>query len=86
MADWDGDSDYPEDALVGAHLKVGSDVVIEITERDPRCAMVCIDPESAQRAPGILRTIASLRGALAGVYARVIKPGTLHAGDTVHRV
>lgn len=49
----------------------------------PRCAMVAIDPATATRDPGILRTIAQRFGNEIGAYCAVQAPGVLRVGDRV---
>lgn len=49
----------------------------------PRCAMVAIDPATAARDPGVLRTVVQRFGNEAGVYCAVQAPGRIRVGDRV---
>ncbi len=49
----------------------------------PRCAMVAIDPGTAVRDPGILRTVVQRFGNEVGVYCAVQAPGVIRVGDRV---
>lgn len=49
----------------------------------PRCAMVGIDPVTAARDAGIVRTVAQRFGNQVGVYCSVHTPGTIRVGDRV---
>jgi hypothetical protein len=57
--------------------------VVYILERDPRCKMITLDPETGQSDPTILRQVAQAHDATAGVYGAVLVEGTLNTGDTV---
>ncbi len=72
-----------EDALVGRRLKVGPKAEITILERDPRCAMITLDPATAERDPSILAHISRSHDGKTGVYAAVLVEGMVAAGDSV---
>ena len=76
------DSAFPEDAWVGAVLRIGG-MRMRVDQRDERCVMVNIDPVSAQRDPAILRAIARERQACLGVYGSTVQPGRVAVGDPV---
>ena len=80
-----GDEPYEEDAWVGRVLRIG-DAAIRVDRRDQRCVMVDVDPETAQRRPGVLRTIARRRSACLGVYGTTVTPGRITVGDPVDLV
>jgi uncharacterized protein YcbX len=77
------DHGFGENELVGRSLKIGSKVIVRILERDPRCAMITLDPDTAERTPSVLKTVAQAHQGTAGVYGAVIVEGTLHKGDPV---
>src|SRR5256885_1154689 len=54
-----------------------------IFERDPRCAMISLDPETAMRNPDILGLVTKAHEGKAGVYGAVLVEGMLRAGDEV---
>jgi MOSC domain-containing protein len=39
---------FAEDAYVGRALRIGSKVVVSVLERDPRCKMITLDPDTAE--------------------------------------
>ena len=49
----------------------------------PRCAMVAIDPGTAAKDAGILRTVVQRFGNRVGMYCAVQSPGTIRVGDRV---
>jgi hypothetical protein len=46
-------------------------VVISVLERDPRCKMITIDPDTAQPNPQILRTVNQTHDNKAGVMTNL---------------
>ena len=74
---------FAENGLVGRSLRVGSKVVISILERDPRCVMITLDPDTGESIPELLRQVAKAHSATAGVYAAVLVEGILRKGDAV---
>ena len=54
-----------------------------VQERIPRCRMVSLDPETATPDPALLRLLAQRHAGRLGIYASVLRPGTLHVGDTI---
>ncbi len=74
---------FPEDAWVGAVLRIG-DAAMRIDKRDKRCAVVNIDPETAQPDPTTLRIIAQAREGCLGVYGSTVQPGRIAVGDAVY--
>lgn len=75
---------FPEDAWVGCVLRIGS-MRLRVDKRDGRCVVVTIDPETTQRNPAILRTIAQERQGCLGVYGSTVEPGRIVVGDLVLR-
>src|SRR5207253_1963860 len=53
---------FSENAFVGRNVRIGSKVVISILERDPRCQMITLDPDTAAPNPEILRRVARGHG------------------------
>ena len=58
-------------------------MVISILERDPRCVMITLDPDTGESIPELLRQVAKAHNATAGVYAAVLGEGILRKGDAV---
>jgi uncharacterized protein YcbX len=77
------DSGFAEDELVGRRLRIGSQAEIMILERDPRCKMVSLDPETGEHDPKVFRNIAQTHDNFAGVYAAVLVEGILTKGDSI---
>jgi uncharacterized protein YcbX len=75
-----------EHGLVRRSLRIGPKVVISVLERDPRCAVINLDPDSGESTPAILRHVARACGGDAGVYAAVLVEGMIHEGDAVELV
>lgn len=82
VVDATGDAVFPEDAWVGAVLRVGG-MRMRVDQRDQRCVMVNVDPVTAERNPAVLRTIARARQACLGVYGSVVEPGRVAVGDRI---
>ncbi len=77
------DGGFAEDRLVGRRLRVGSHAEIMVLERDPRCKMISLDPETAEHNPQVLRSVAKAHDTYAGVYCAVLIEGILKAGDAI---
>ena len=74
---------FAENELVGRSVKVGPKVVISILERDSRCVVITLDPDTAEQSPAILKKVAQAHDGMAGVYGAVMVEGMLHKGDPV---
>ncbi|MDA1075274.1 MAG: MOSC domain-containing protein [Proteobacteria bacterium] len=74
---------FQEDALVGKTVQVGPRAVVAILERDPRCAMITYDPDSAETNADVLRQVNQAHEGMAGVYAAVLVEGMVREGDEV---
>jgi uncharacterized protein YcbX len=77
---------FAEDRLVGGKLRLGSQVVIAILERDPRCKMISLDPETGEHNPEVLRKVAQGHDACAGLYCAVLVEGVVTVGDSIEVV
>jgi len=74
---------FAENDLVGRSVRIGSKVVITILERDPRCVIITLDPDTGEQAPAILKKVAQAHDGMAGVYGAVLMEGMVHKGDPV---
>jgi uncharacterized protein YcbX len=74
---------YGEDTLIGRSLRLGEKVVVTVLERDPRCKMITLDPDTGASNPAFLRPVAQAHGGTAGVYGAVLVEGVVHKGDAV---
>ena len=81
--DFNATAGFAEDQCVGRSLRIGSKAVIFILERDPRCVMITLDPDTGEPEPGLLRQVGQAHQGMAGVYGAVLVEGTVHKGDTV---
>jgi uncharacterized protein YcbX len=74
---------FGENRLVGRKLRIGSRAVVAVLERDPRCKMISLDPETGGHDPEVLRRVAQAHEAYAGVYCAVLVEGVVAKGDPV---
>jgi uncharacterized protein YcbX len=74
---------FAEDDLVGATLKIGCTATIAIRERDTRCKIITLDPETGQQNPDVMRCVSRNHDGKAGVYGVVLTEGTIRSGDEV---
>ena len=82
-ADLDATVEAGEIAFLGRTLRIGEKLVLSVLERDPRCKMITLDPETGAPNPEILRNVNRRHGGNAGVYAAVLTEGTVHPGDEI---
>ncbi len=57
--------------------------MISILERDPRCRMITIDPETAEANPEVLRKVARSHDGKIGVYGAVLAEGLVRQRDAI---
>jgi uncharacterized protein YcbX len=81
--DLSSDNGFGEDAFVGRSFKIGSKVVIKVLERDSRCVVITLDPDTAERTPAVLKKVAQAHEGKVGVYGAVMVEGMLRKGDPV---
>jgi uncharacterized protein YcbX len=74
---------FAEDNLVGRRLRIGSKATLMVLERDPRCKLISLDPETGEHNPEILRKVVQAHGNFAGVYCAVLVEGLLKKGDPI---
>jgi len=77
---------FAEDNLVGSRLRIGSNAIIMVLERDPRCKMISLDPETGEHNPEVLRKVVQAHDNFAGVYCAVLVEGLLRKGDLIESV
>jgi uncharacterized protein YcbX len=80
------DGGFAEDNLVGRRLRIGANATIMVLERDPRCKMISLDPDTGEHNPEVLRKVAQAHGGFAGAYCAVLVEGLLKKGDLVELV
>lgn len=77
---------FLEDGWVGGTLVFGdgeSNPAVSVTQRDVRCKMINLDPVTAIQDARIMNAVVSLNRNKAGVYATVLRTGTIRVGDRV---
>ena len=77
---------FLENDWVGATLIFGETdprPAVSVTMRDRRCMMVNLDPETAEHDARVMKSIVRLNANDAGVYATVVRTGTIRVGDQV---
>jgi uncharacterized protein YcbX len=74
---------FAENDFVGRSLRIGPKVVVSVLERDPRCVMITLDPDTGEKTPAILKKVAQAHDGMAGVYGAVMVEGLLHKGDPI---
>jgi uncharacterized protein YcbX len=77
---------FGEGRLVGCKLRIGSRAVVAVLERDPRCKMISLDPDTGEHDPEVLRKVAQAHEAYAGVYCAVLVEGMVAKGNPVEAV
>jgi uncharacterized protein YcbX len=77
---------FAENELVGRSVRIGPKVTIAILERDARCVIITLDPDTGEQAPAILKKVAQAHDGMAGVYGAVLVEGMLHKGDSVEMI
>lgn len=77
----DDGAGFAEKDWVGQELRLGDDVVLQITDECPRCVMTTLPQGDLPKDSGILRTAARHNDVHVGVYAEVRGPGTVRRGD-----
>src|SRR5438552_1108234 len=74
---------FAENELVGRSVRIGPKVVVTVLERDARCVVITLDPDTGEQAPAILKKVAQAHEGMAGVYGAVLVEGMLHKDDPV---
>jgi uncharacterized protein YcbX len=77
---------FQEDEWLGGVLSFGDGddaAAISVTMRDVRCSMVNLDPDTASRAPEVLKAVVRANQNTAGVYGAVTRIGPVAVGKTV---
>lgn len=74
---------FDELKWVGKTLRLGDKARIAVTEVDERCVMITLDPATGESTPGILKCVVQQHNKCSGVYATVLTPGEVRAGDTI---
>ncbi|WP_081773032.1 MOSC domain-containing protein [Bacillus sp. EB01] len=73
---------FVENDWVGKTLTVG-DVQLKISQETKRCVMTTLAQGDLPKDPNVLRSIVRNNAGSLGVYASVVKPGSIKIGDTI---
>ena len=74
---------FEEEKFVGRTFRIGAQAKVAVLERDPRCKMISLDPDTGEHNPEVFRTVARAHDANAGVYCAVLVEGVVSEGDTI---
>ena len=74
---------FAENAFIGRRLQIGTKAVVAVTDRDPRCKMITLDPNTAEAIPDVLRTVRDMHEGKAGLYGAVLVQGIVRPGDEI---
>ncbi|MEO8661357.1 MAG: MOSC domain-containing protein [Bryobacteraceae bacterium] len=79
----DSGTAFGEDKFVGQSLRIGPKVVVVVTDRDARCKMITLHPDTAAANPDVMRRVAGEHEGKVGVYGVVLVEGMIRAGDEI---
>ena len=77
---------FAENEFVGRSLRIGAKVTVAVLQRDARCMMITLDPDTAEKTPAILKVVAQAHEGMAGVYGAVLIEGVIRKGDSVELI
>lgn len=78
-----GEKGFVENGWIGQTLAIGEEVRVRVFSPTVRCVMTTLPQGDLPSDPGILRTAAQHNQANVGVYAMVVRGGTVRRGDEV---
>jgi hypothetical protein len=81
------DAPFGEEGWLGHTLTFGSradSARIRADRQNVRCVLTTVDPDTAERSPQVLKTIAQERNECAGIYLSPVQPGTIQVGDPIY--
>lgn len=79
----EGERGFVENGWPGKTLAIGDEVLIRVMSPTIRCVMTTLPQGDLPADPGILRTAAQHNQANLGIYALVVRGGTVRLGDEV---
>lgn len=74
---------FAEDNFVGRSLRIGEKVTLAVLQRDSRCMIITLDPETGEKTPAVLKAVAQNHDGFAGIYGAVLREGMICRGDAV---
>jgi len=75
--------DFVENGWIGRTVAIGEAVRLNVTGPCPRCVMTTLPQGDLAKDPGTLRTAAQHNKANVGIYASVLRGGTVRRGDAI---
>lgn len=81
--EWENRKPYFEDQLVGKSLRIGEKFTFAVVQNNLRCAIITLDPRTAEASPEIGKLVAKNHGNCFGVYGSVLREGVVRQGDPV---
>ena len=78
-----GETGFVEDGWIGRPLRLGEEVVLEVTEPVTRCVMTTLAQGDLPKDTKIMSTTYNHNDNRVGVYARVLRGGRVRRGDRV---
>jgi len=78
-----GEMSFAENSWIRHTLLIGDEVRLNVTGPCPRCVMTTLPQGDLPRDAGILRTAAQHNQANVGIYAAVLRGGTIRRGDPI---
>ncbi len=81
--DLESGNGFGEDEFVGRTLRIGAKTVVAVVQRDSRCKMSTLDPDTARANPEVMRLLARDHQGKAGIYGAVLAEGTVRPGDEI---
>ena len=71
---------------MGRTLRVGAKTTIAVMERDPRCKLITLDPDTGQQNAEVMKQLARSHETKAGVYGAVLIEGTIQPDDEIRLI
>jgi uncharacterized protein YcbX len=79
----ESDQGFGEYAFVGRRLRIGARAVVAVLDRDPRCKMISIDPQTAEENKAVFGHVSRAHDGQAGVYCAVLTEGMVRTNDPI---
>jgi hypothetical protein len=70
-----------EQEWLGRQIAIGDALIVGAARPTVRCVMTTLPQAELDTAPAVLRTLTELNAASLGIYAEVVRPGTVQIGD-----
>lgn len=74
---------FEENSFIGKTLRIGSKAQVAVLERDPRCKMITLDPDTAEQSREVLQKVVKAHDGMAGIYGAVLVEGMVNQGDEI---